>query len=157
MKTLTFVILFFFPISLLLAQDNTNNTIVEIERNVFYMKTGIDSFEKVELEKTPNSHKYVYYNKSEPLIISFQKREKLEKDMDWYYFDKVLIYTETNWQDTTSGKILYTEKTYHHNGALIAWLNSESTFVDSNTPEYKSLERRLDTTAIHLREEVLYH
>lgn len=130
-------------------------SIGDIERTVFYMKEGIDIFEKVQKEKTSTTQTNVYYVKAEPQIIRFQKKEKIEKIVDWYYFEQILIYTESRWQDTASGKVLYTEKTYHHNGALIAWLTSENTFVDANSPDYKSLEKRLDTTAINLREEFL--
>ncbi|PBQ34145.1 hypothetical protein CNR22_20990 [Sphingobacteriaceae bacterium] len=152
MKTPGFISLLLLSTSSIFGQTTG---ITDIERTVFYMKEGIEVFEKVQKEKTATSQIYIYYHKAEPQIIRFQKKEKLEKIVDWYYFEQILIYTESNWQDTTSGKVLFTEKTYHHNGSLIAWLTSENTFVNSTLPEYKSLERRLDTTAIHLREEFL--
>lgn len=152
MKSLGIIILSVGLASRIFGQEGT---IGDIERTVFYMKEGIDIFQKVQKEKTATTQTNVYYVKAEPQIISFQKKEKLEKIVDWYYFEQILIYTESRWQDTASGKVLYTEKTYHHNGALIAWLTSENTFVDSTTPDYKRLEKRLDTTAIKLREEFL--
>jgi len=151
-KPLFFVIAFF-GLTNLFSQ---NSSIGGIEEIVSSLKSKLETWEKVEMVNTIETKKYFYYKENDLQLASVQQIEKkIEKNVQWYFLNKQLLYSETNWLDTASGKLLYTEKTYHANGNLIAWLNNESTFVDSNSPEFKNLDKSLNDYSLKLRNEAM--
>jgi len=90
-----------------------------------------------------------------PKFIEVQAHGKIEKNVVWYFHEKNLIYTETNWTDSLSGKNLFEERTYHDKNTMIAWINNEGTFVDAVATEFITLERELRAYGKKIFEEAL--
>lgn len=149
-KKFSILLFLFFTIRIF----SQNNSIAEIDKTIQQIKSHLESFERIEKLNSPEGNKYAYFNEGELQLISVNETGKVEKTVQWFYHDKILIYTETNWL-SAEGKLLYSEKTYHYNGSLIAWLNSENTFVDSSSPEFIKLDKKLTAYGIKIREEAL--
>lgn len=116
----------------------------DVEARVSQIQNHLKELRKTEITQTTEGSKYGYYNGNELKFVTVQEKGKIEKNVAWYFNGKALLYTETNWTDTASEKVLYLEKTYHSDeGRLLAWLNSENTFVDSSSEEFRKMDQVL--------------
>jgi len=149
--------IFFFILPYFISRSafSQNSSIAEIDKTIEQMKNQKDAYEKIEKIKSENAYKYVYFKDNEVQIISINEKDKIEKNVEWFYLNNNLIYTETNWLNIIGGKKLFTEKTYHVKGNLIAWLKSENTFVDASSTEFKKMDKDLGAYAIKIRNEAL--
>ncbi len=69
------------------------------------------------------------------------------KTKEWYFDKKHLFYAETTWWDTQKHQLLYSEKIYLDKGKLFAWINSENSFVNSNSDEFRKMDTILRESA----------
>lgn len=122
----------------------------EIDQRVSFLKTrdGLDD----QIEKARNDSSLSNFSHANEGLKFFMVKEsgKTVKLVEWYFLEDYLIYTETNWWDPIRNKLLFTEKTYHQKGKMIAWIKSETTFADSNSEEFKKLDRDLQKYAAKL-------
>jgi hypothetical protein len=124
-----------------------------IDESVAQIKANLETLQKEEKINSPEVFQYFYYQENEPRMIVVQENGKIEKNIAWYFKNKLLIHTETNWTDSASGKNLYREKTYHDKNGMIAWLNTEDTFVRATSDEFKKLNRETAAESRRLLEE----
>ena len=152
MKLKTHAFLLFSLIALQVSAQIT--TISDVEARVSQIQNHLNELRKTEKVQTLESSKHCYYNENELKLVTVQEKGKIEKKVAWYFTEKTLLYTETNWTDTEKGTVLYLEKTYHTDqGKLLAWLNSENTFVDSSSEEFRKMDRSLQDYAAKLLNE----
>lgn len=114
------------------------------------LKTRDGLFEQVEKAKNDSSLTNFSHSNQGLKLFVVKETGKILKMVEWYFFEDNLIYTETNWWDPIQNKLLFSEKTYHQKGKLIAWLKSESTFADSNSEEFRKFDRELQKYAAKL-------
>jgi hypothetical protein len=129
------------------------SSIAVIDEAVALIKNNLETLQKEEKETSPEGYRHVYYNGDETKMIVVEENGKIEKNVAWYFKDKSLIYTETNWTDSATGKNLYREKTYHDKSGMIAWLNTDDTFVRATSDEFKKMNRQLGAEGRKLLEE----
>ncbi|WP_317897383.1 hypothetical protein [Aurantibacillus circumpalustris] len=132
-----------------------NSSINEIDQMITLIKDELDSFDKIEKINSEVGTRCVYLKDGDVQLITVLLKGRIEKYVEWFYKKGLLIYTETRWNDEASLKPLFIEKTYHNNGIMIAWLDSENSFVDSSSPRFKSLEKELNSYAVKIRNEAL--
>jgi hypothetical protein len=134
-----FTVLLLAVTSKIFSQSNISS----IDALVAGIKNKQEMYEKYEKINSQEGFHYVFHKDNEPKFVVVQQHGKIEKNVTWYFKDSALLYTETNWSDSLSKKILFNEKTYHDKTGLIAWINSESTFIDANSAEFKKLNLEL--------------
>lgn len=149
--------LFYMTILLLgsLALLSQPRSIKDIDELVHRIQQERDHYEEVNVVNTLTLQKQFYYKEDILQIVALRYPEKIEKIQNLYFSQNHLVFTETQWLDTLKGRLLYTEKTYHAQDAMFAWLNTENTFVDSDTPEFKSQDADLRRYALKLKQEAL--
>ena len=101
------------------------------------------AFEKNDFPASADGEGYVWLEKGDPRMIRIVQEGPVNKRVTWYFLNQKLIHSETIWWDAQSNKKLYEEKTYHQNGVLFSWLGSDHKFVDANSQEFKSMDRKL--------------
>lgn len=145
---------FLLGIFTLLNLHSQNMSIGEIDKHVELTRQHIEELEEVKRFDTDTAKRTLYFKGKELKVVAVRgKSDKIEKSVQWYFHKRSLLYTETNWSDSTTGRQLFTERTYHNNGDLIAWINSENSFVDSSSPEFNKLDRELRAYATQIRDE----
>lgn len=142
MKSKIFTISFFFALN---ANCFSQNTIELIDAVILEMKNEEASYRQQEKFVNETGSRVVFYKEKEPKVIRVKEQGRIEKNVAWYYNNHELIYTETIWKDSVSGKFLYKEKTYHYGNGLIAWLDNEGSFVEAASDEYKLLDKKLSS------------
>ncbi len=128
---------------LLSVKGFSQNTISLIDEVVEQIKLEIPNLRMEYMAELLNGYKRAFYKDKVPLIIEVEETERIKKNVCWYYFKENLIFTETVWTDTVSGRKLHHEKTYHSKDRMIVWMDNESTFVDASSSEYINLEKAL--------------
>lgn len=143
-------------LSLMLARfAMAQNTVSWIENLVHETKSDLEEYRKVIKQDSEEGAKWVYYRINEPVLIEIKVSGRIEKRVGWYFHMEKLIYTESIWTDTLDGKTVHQERTYHHEGKMIAWLDAESTFVDAATLEYSAVEKDLKAYSQKIYEQAL--
>lgn len=122
----------------------------EIDQQILYLKTRDGLENRIEKVKDDSSMTSFSHSNEGLKLFIVKESGKTVKMVEWYFFEEQLIYTETNWWDPVRNKLLFNEKTYHQKGKLIAWINSENTFADSNSEEFRKLDRELQKYATKL-------
>ena len=130
--------------------------IADIDSSVTTIKNKINTFRRIEKINTERGYRFVYIKDKELQLIAVKQVEPgVEKNVEWYYISGALVYSETNWYDTESKKILRHEKTYSKNGHLIAWIKPGNNLVDKTSSEFKTLDSALTTYGIQLKNAAL--
>lgn len=123
--------------------------IVEIGNSVSEITENMNSFTQKDGVQSDTLNVTYYYDGPEIRIISATS-DNQGRSILLYYLRNKLIFTESNWYDPRTNRHLYRETTYHCQGRLFAWLKSETTFADSNSAEFKSLDRHLRVYSLNL-------
>jgi hypothetical protein len=135
------------------ALSGQNSTIAEIDRTIAGMKADEETYQKKEVLNTAEHKKIFYFKDNALAIVWIQETSNIEKNSSRYFVKDKLIYSETSWLRLSDGQPVFSEKIYCHNGKLIAWLNAENSFVDSNSPEFIKLDESLADDALQLLKE----
>jgi len=116
----------------------------------------MEAFYEVEKIISEHGNKFVYLKDKELKLITVKAIEPtIEKNIEWYYVNGVLTYSETNWFDIQSKKLVKHEKQYLNNGHLIAWVNPENKLVDNASSEFKNLDAELNAYGVKLKSHAL--
>jgi outer membrane lipoprotein-sorting protein len=128
----------------------------DIDKTITDIKSKINTFQKIEKGNTSKGYRFVFLKGKELQLITVRAiEENLEKNVEWYYVNGVLVYAETIWLDSKTKKVVKNEKTYLDNGHLIAWINPDGKLVDSNSSEFKTVETELTAYGIKIKNEAL--
>jgi prepilin-type processing-associated H-X9-DG protein len=132
-----------------------SSSIADIDEHIAQMRSELHSYQKIEKIKTDSTSKDIYLMDGEVQIITIVEKGKIEKHVEWYYTNGILLYTETNWTVTSSQGNMLNHKTYHNNGAMIAWLDGENSFVNASTTKYKQFEKAVNEYSKKIRTQAL--
>jgi hypothetical protein len=155
MKTIITILTFLF-FTLSVDAQTEKQTMLDIDKVATEIKSKLNTYNKIEKNNSVDGYKYVFLNENELKLITVKVIEpNTEKNVDWYYLNGVLTYTETKWFDIKSSKIVKHEKQYLNNGHLIGWVNSDNKLVDNTSSEFKSLEDELNAYGAKLKSDVL--
>jgi hypothetical protein len=117
------------------------------------IKANMKSYTKTIDISDSISYQYSYKMSKELKLISVgtvDRKQNLAKIVDWYFNNGQLIYTEQNYKERSSNKILETEKFYLNNENLFAW-SQEGTWKDPNSAEFKQAATGLHAYAASLK------
>lgn len=121
----------------------SQSTVALIDEVVAKLKSDLISFRKVDKLNSETGYRSLYYFNNEPVAIEVVEKGRIEKRVSWFFYKTRLIYTETIWTDTLFARKVHEEKTYHYEEAMIAWLDSENTFVEASSAEFVDLDKSL--------------
>jgi hypothetical protein len=154
MKTIiTFLTLFSWKLNV--NAQTAKEIMLEIDKATIEINSNLKTYNKIEKNISSDNYKNIYFNNKELKLISIKATESsLEKNVDWYYIDGVLTYSETNWLDINTKKTIKHEKQYLKNGHLIAWINSNNNNVENTSSEFRSLETELTTYGEKLKSDI---
>ncbi len=162
MKKITFILFANILLTqILFSQDdvmieNYPQQMTEIDKVVSAIKSKTATFKKVEKAKTQEASKFIFLKEKELQFITVKQMENgLEKNVEWYFSNGSLIFSETNWIDLISKKVMAHEKQYLKNGTLLCWLDNENKLVDPISPEFKEVDKRIQTYAVKLKDEAM--
>ena len=154
MKTII-TFLTFFSWTLNVNAQTVKEIMLEIDKTTIEIKNNLNTYNKIEKNNSSDNYKNIYFNNKELKLISIKATEAtLEKNVDWYYVDGVLTYSETNWLNIKTKKTIKHEKQYLKNGHLIAWINSDNNQVENTSSEFRSLETELTTYGEKLKSDI---
>lgn len=87
--------------------------ISSIDRSVQDIKSRMPSFTRVEKIHTKESSRILFFQGKDVQLIRVKTIEQsIEKNVEWYYINGELAYSETNWIDTRSKNKVFHEKCY---------------------------------------------
>lgn len=139
-----------------LSYSQTNQTITNIDQSIQNIKNELHSYKKVEKINTNEGSRFVFFKDGEIRLITVKSIElNSEKNVEWYYLNGQIVYSETNWFDSKTKNNSYNEKCYFNNGHLIAWLNPQKEFVDNSSDEFKKMDEDLSIYCSKIKHEAL--
>lgn len=127
-----------------------SKSIGEIDERISLLRERDGLEDQIEKARNDSSLSNLSHSSKDLRLFLIKEGGKIVKLVEWYFFEDYLIYTETNWWDPIQNKLLFSEKTYHEKGRLIAWIKSESSFADSNSEEFRRLDKELQKYAAKL-------
>jgi hypothetical protein len=113
-----------------------------IDGQVERIRTREDQLSLTEEQVSDSSTRHFFFEEEELRLFRSLEQGRISKQETWYFFEGRLLYTEIAWLDQ-AGRSLYLEKTYHGPAGMVAWLNTDNSFVGSHTSEYARREREL--------------
>jgi hypothetical protein len=123
-----------------------------IDKTIRDIKSNMSTFQKIERVNKPEAYSFVFLKDKELQLISVKVIEdNLEKNVEWYYVNDVLVYAETLWLDYKTKEVVKNEKMYLDNGHLIAWINPEGKFVDKSSSEFKNVDSTITDYGIQIK------
>jgi hypothetical protein len=138
------------------SAQTEKQTMLDIDKTINDIKSKISTFQKIEKINTNDGYRFVFLKDKELQLITVRQiEENVEKNVEWYYVNGVLIYAETIWLDSTTKKIVKNEKLYLDSEHLIAWINTENKLVDNNSSEFKTVSTELVAYGIKIKTEAL--
>lgn len=130
--------------------------IKNIDNSVKDIKDKISTFKKVERINSKDGTDFVFLQDKELKLITVKALEpETEKNVEWYFINGQLAYSETNWFDTKTKNNIFNEKCYLHNGHLISWTNSRDKTIDPSSSEFKKMGTDLAAYGIKIKDEAL--
>lgn len=119
------------------------NTVALIDEVVAQIKSEMVTCQKMVKVNAENGNRCLYYRNDEPIVVEVIEKGRIEKSVTWVFYKTKLIFSETMWTDTITGRTVHGEKTYHYEEAMIAWLDNESNFVEAASAEFVALDKSL--------------
>lgn len=155
MKTII-TFLTFFSWTLSIYSQTKTQTMLDIDKVTNEIKSKLNTYTKTEKNLTESAYKYIFLNDKELKLITVKTIEStIEKNVEWYYVNGVLTYSETNWFDIISKKRVKHEQQYLNNGRLIAWVSPEDKLVDITSLEFRNLDTELNAYGVQLKNDAL--
>lgn len=135
-----------FDLDPLLISNDTAQQIREIDKFKDNINLNINNFQKIEKYKDSLNFRHVYLKDNVLQLIKVQhKVGSIIKNIEWFYLNNQLFYTEANWVDTITNKNINHAICYLYNDHLIAWINNDNKFVNSKSAEFKDYEIKIAT------------
>jgi hypothetical protein len=104
----------------------------------------LPTYSKLEKISNKTGLRFIYTKDNElKLIIVFTVDNNIAKNVEWYFSNGELIYSEQKWIDNSTGKIINNEKFYLSDGHLIAWKYTDNNFVEKDSEEFKVMDKKI--------------
>ncbi len=137
MKKYLLIILTSFAIIQGVYSQTDKQQIANIEKATKEIKSNISNYQKTEKIKDSSGNRYVYKDGNElKLITVYFEDNDANKNVEWYFANGLLIYTQQVWTDRKTNKVVNNEKCYLNSGHLIAWTKDDK-LVDVTSDEFK--------------------
>lgn len=119
--------------------------ISRIDKSRLKIRNNLAGFQKNEQKLNDSTiTEYAYAEGKELELVTVYVNDKtIIKNVEWYFLDKHLIYSEQIWTDPSTKNIVDKEKFYLENGHLIAWIKSNNIGVDNTSQAFKQCETKL--------------
>jgi antitoxin component YwqK of YwqJK toxin-antitoxin module len=137
MKKHHFICYLFFLTLSFNAQVRVNDEYMEIERSAAGNRNNISSFVKVERNSPDGTT--CYYFRNGDLVMATVREKNSPKRVEWHFVNGRLSYTESFTREQND----HVEKTYHHNGRMLAWTSTAKGLVDPESSEFSELGTKL--------------
>ena len=127
--------------------------IIAIDKTVDEIKSGINSFRKVERKADSTGYDRGYFLKDElQMVATYYKDTATEKHGEWYFQNGKFIFSMELWIDVKTKDTIDYERFYLRNERLIAWFKFDQP-VDRNTVVFKKLNFRMNDYIAVLKRE----
>ena len=131
MNKLSIILSFFLMVAVAHAQDPKTYT-AEVDKICGEVKKTLPSLEKVVLFKDTTGAKTGYYKNKQLKLVTAQAYENgIDKNIEWYYDNDLMIYAEQNWYDHAKKQKFYSERFYLKNGHLFHWITQDGSVADT--------------------------
>lgn len=122
---------------------STENDLEKIKIAINKIDNEISSYEKIEQFKDSEASRYSYVENGELRKVSIDtKHEGLNKKVDWYFENGMLIYSEQKWIDSENN-IVNNERIFLNNNQIILWLKTDGKELDKKSHEFIDGEMKL--------------
>lgn len=127
---LTFLFCISSPIKCQESEINLINSKVEkIKSDTLNCVKAIKRFDK--------DYKITYTcNNKNAIVILTAFDAEIQKNVLWIYENELLIYADQFWFNSLTGTVINSEKFYLKNNSLIAWIDSDNSFVDTSSEKF---------------------
>jgi hypothetical protein len=125
-----------------------------IEKQAEIIKRDLNSYSKSEMSADSAGYRWHYFKGNELKLVHVKyTRNETEMNVDWYFNNGELIYSESIWTNTQSGKLVQNVKAYLNNGQLFEGESSLIGKIEPGSKEFKEMEDGLKDYAKKLKEE----
>ncbi len=119
-------------------------------------KSNLNNLKKIDIQKDNLGQRVAYFESNSLKIIKVYLTDNgIEKNIEWYYSDEKLIYSEANWEDISTNKIVNTVKCYFDNNHLITWIDFGNKFLDPNTDTFRERDSEMTIYGKKLYDEAI--
>lgn len=155
MKTISTLIIYFACTIAVCAQTD-KQVIADIKKAAKDIKAQLSIFQKIEKMNNKDGQRLVFLKDKELKLITVKAlQSNMEKNVEWYYLKGQLAYSETSWYDTKTKTLVFNEKYFLDKGHLIAWLDSNNTFVDTSSAAFKKVNTELVAYGEKIKQEAV--
>ena len=152
MKNYFFFLLACFVFTKSFAQTDSIQIVI-INKTKQEIKDSVPSYQMLEKATDPSGgYRHAYLkNGTVALTVIYHRDGYIDKNVEWYFSDGKLIYSEQIWTNVKTGEIVDDEKFYLRDGRLFAWIKTNSKFVDKESRQFKNFDSGLEAYAIKLQ------
>jgi hypothetical protein len=144
MKNYFFAILIGIALIISACAKSDQQLMLSIDNVRIGIKNNIASLTKVEKFKDSTGYRYAYFKEKDlQLITVYFKDQNIDKNVEWYFSNGKLIYSEQTWINTELGQIVDNEKYYLDDNRLIAWVKTDKSLVDKTSHEFIEVDSKL--------------
>ena len=124
--------------------------IAYIEKETKEIKNNITKYQKIEKQDSLGNSNCIYKNNGElKLKKVYYQDTDANKNVEWYFANGELIYSQKIWTDKKTNNVIENEKCYLNNNHLIEWTKNGKS-VDSTSEEFKRVSADLPAYGISL-------
>lgn len=140
MKKYLLTILTSFAITQGIYSQTDKKQIADIEKVTKEIKNNIGKYKKTEeLKDSVGNSRYIYKDGNElKLVTIYFQDTDANKNVEWYFTNGQLIYSQQTWTDKKTNKVVDNQKCYLSSGHLITWVKNDK-LVDTNSEEFKKV------------------
>lgn len=111
---------------------------IDISKITESIKSNISTLKKVEIQKDNLGHREAYFKANSLQLIKVNLIDNgIEKNIEWFYSNEKLIFSEAIWSDIASKKTVNKVTCYFDNDHLITWIDFGNKFLDPNSLDFK--------------------
>lgn len=117
--------------------------IIAINKMVDEIKSGMNTFKKVEKVKNKTGYNHGYFKDGGlQLIRAYYKDTITEKNVDWYFKKGQLVFSMKVWTDVKTKDTLDYERFFLSNERLIAWFKFDQS-VDRSKEGFRKVSAKM--------------
>jgi hypothetical protein len=154
MKRIILTIVTVFCLTIGIKAQTEQEQMITIDKQKTEIKNAINTYRKVVRFKDSLSYKYVYLkNKDLQMVNIWVKTDSLNKDVEWYFVNGKLVYSEQIWKSIKTNKVVDHKQFYLNDDKLFVGIGTNGKRIDPASKEFKEAMEGLAKYAEHLRDE----
>jgi hypothetical protein len=136
-----------------LIAGDTAQQIRDINKLASQIKKDTVTYKKVVKDLDADKYRWHFYKGKELKLVETRGiDENNDMSVDWYFNNGQLIFSEQNWRDAKTKKLLQNQKMYLKNEILFAWISSVKGMVDTTSLDFQDVAAGLKRYAKELKE-----